>query len=126
MQKWALIFLVLTACGHNDMATAPAPTDITTAGNAAPPEKEDVVATTEAEIFQRINEERAGSGLPALTRHAPTDAVARAHSADMLARNYFDHANPEGQKAGDRLKEAGIAWSAYAENIAYSKNVSNP
>jgi len=44
-------------------------------------------------------------------------AVARAHSADMRDRGFFDHTNPSGQSPWDRATAAGITY-ARAENIA--------
>lgn len=43
--------------------------------------------------------------------------AARAHSADMAARNFFDHTNPSGQNPTDRARAAGYTGSA-GENIA--------
>jgi hypothetical protein len=43
--------------------------------------------------------------------------AARAHSADMAARNFFDHTNPSGQSPTDRARAAGYSGSA-GENIA--------
>lgn len=45
--------------------------------------------------------------------------VARAHSADMVARGFFAHTNPDGQTPFDRMHDAGIDYSRAAENIAY-------
>lgn len=43
--------------------------------------------------------------------------AARAHSADMAARNFFDHLNPDGQNPTQRAVAAGYSGSA-GENIA--------
>ena len=45
--------------------------------------------------------------------------TAVAHSQDMIDRNFFDHTNPDGLTAGDRITAAGYPWIAYAENIAW-------
>ena len=47
---------------------------------------------------------------------ASQPAVARAHSADMRDRGYFDHVDPEGLDPFDRAEQAGL--TALAENIA--------
>lgn len=44
-------------------------------------------------------------------------AAARAHSADMAARNFFDHTNPDGDSPTDRARDAGYGGTA-GENIA--------
>jgi hypothetical protein len=45
--------------------------------------------------------------------------VAAGHAADMLARDYFAHENPEGQRATDRAQAAGYPTSYVGENIAW-------
>lgn len=58
-------------------------------------------------------------GCPPLIWASDVAGVALAHSADMVDRGYFSHANPEGQSPFDRLTIAGISYSMAAENIAY-------
>jgi len=52
-----------------------------------------------------------------VTADAGLAQVARAHSADMRDRGFFDHTNPSGQSPWDRAEAAGISY-ARAENIA--------
>jgi uncharacterized protein YkwD len=60
------------------------------------------------------------AGCGPLLWHDGTAEVARAHSADMVARDFFAHQNPDGESPFDRLREAGIEWSGGAgENIAW-------
>ncbi len=49
--------------------------------------------------------------------------VARAHSADMISRGFFNHVNPDEQAPHDRVSRAGIPWESVAENIASSDDV---
>jgi uncharacterized protein YkwD len=49
--------------------------------------------------------------------------VARAHSADMLARGYFSHHSPEGKSAFDRLRAAKISFRLAGENLAFAPTV---
>lgn len=72
---------------------------------------------TEARIFVLMNEERSDEGLSTLSADTRLATLARAHSADMLARGYFDHDNPDGCSSSCRANEAGYAWSAIGENI---------
>ncbi|HEX7118185.1 MAG TPA: CAP domain-containing protein [Longimicrobiales bacterium] len=62
---------------------------------------------------------RRQAGCPPLVWDTRAAAVARAHSRDMLRRGYFSHETPEGRSAFDRMRAAGIRYSAAAENIAY-------
>ena len=45
-------------------------------------------------------------------------SVARAHSQDMIDRDYFDHDTPEGVTASQRIANAGYSAIAAGENIA--------
>lgn len=59
------------------------------------------------------NAARTSRGLRALCVHPALTKAARAHSRDMINRDYFGHGD-----AGQRLKRYGYRWRAYAENIA--------
>lgn len=52
-----------------------------------------------------------------LAMNAQLLAAARAHSADMQARNYFDHYDPDGVDPFQRMSAAGYRFSAAGENI---------
>lgn len=52
--------------------------------------------------------------------------VSAAHSADMLARGYFDHVSPDNTTPGQRATAAGYNWRSIAENIAYMGYFANP
>ena len=45
--------------------------------------------------------------------------ASRAHSVDMVARNYFDHTSPDGAGPDDRAAAAGYP-GVVGENIAYN------
>ena len=66
-----------------------------------------------------MNEHRVSEGCGALSWDVGVASVAQAHSVDMVARGYFSHTNPEGQSPGDRLREAGLSFTGWAENIAF-------
>ena len=68
--------------------------------------------------FHLTNGLRAINGVKKLEYCSTASEVARAHSADMGARNYFDHTNPDGLNSANRLTTAGIEWWACSENIA--------
>jgi len=54
-----------------------------------------------------------------LTMDPALRCAARKHSADMAARNFFDHTNPDGEVPWDRMAKAGYGgYSNAGENIA--------
>ena len=61
----------------------------------------------ESAVMASTNEERAKRGLKTLQWDDQLADIARSHSEDMAARNYFSHVNPEGQMATDRARESG-------------------
>jgi uncharacterized protein YkwD len=73
----------------------------------------------EDQVLALVNAERAAAGCGALAGDAGLAAVARAHSADMRDRGFFDHTNPDGLSPFDRAERAGL--SARVENIAYGQ-----
>jgi len=72
----------------------------------------------ERAIFQYTNEVRKKNGVPPLTWDNTLRDVARAHSADMLVRNYFAHDTPEGRSPHQRIQAACRSpLAASGENI---------
>ena len=83
-------------------------------------------ADLEASLHRGVNDARAAQHLIPLERRADLDAVALAHSQDMVTRHYFAHESPEGHNALDRLESAHVAgFSLAAENIGIT-NRSDP
>ncbi|MGI8951122.1 MAG: CvpA family protein [Chitinophagaceae bacterium] len=78
----------------------------------------------EAKMLQLVNDERTKRGLKPLVFDSALTEVARAHSADMLARGYFSHYTPEGKDPFDRMKEAGIKYTSAGENLALAPTLS--
>jgi uncharacterized protein YkwD len=60
------------------------------------------------------NQARKNRGLRALCVHPKLTRAARAHSAEMIRKDYFGHGN-----TGGRLKRYGYKWSTYGENIGW-------
>jgi uncharacterized protein YkwD len=85
---------------------------------SAPPQAaaEPADPSAEGQVLALVNTERAAAGCGALVGDDGLAAVARAHSADMRDRGYFDHVTPEGLDPFDRAERAG--QTARAENIA--------
>jgi len=82
---------------------------------AAPPQP---FPGPEGAVLALVNQERAKAGCKALTMDSRLTAAARGHSADMAAKNYFDHTSQDGTAFADRIKRAGYQWSTAGENIA--------
>ncbi len=81
-----------------------------------PAEKTQVQKIEEA-LHALINAERAKAGLSALSYDAELADMARLHSQDMLAQNYFDHTGLDGCSMSCRFKNIGYQYRAIGENI---------
>lgn len=90
-------------------------------------------ADLEKQMYELMNHDRlnpsnaseaGGHKLP-LHWNEQLAALAREHSRDMIRRGYFDHVDPDGKSAGDRLRAAGISWQSVGENIAMDTSVSD-
>ncbi len=115
--------------GGADSGMMPAPLDVPDTAHCA-----DVAdwapawAQLELDVLVIVNQVRSqgancgtkGAFGPAgpLTMDPALRCAARKHSADMAARNFFDHTNPDGQAPWDRMSAAGYMWSKAGENIA--------
>ena len=97
------------------------------AGQPAAPQGTGAAVGLEAEVLAEVNARRQRGavcgartfgGAPPLQAHAALAQAARAHSADMAARNYFSHDSADGRKLVDRLRAAGYRGTTYGENIA--------
>ncbi|WP_320772952.1 CAP domain-containing protein [Streptomyces sp. CRN 30] len=84
----------------------------------ARPRTPDGLARTAAEVVERTNRERSAAGLPPLVSDPFLTAAAQAHSADMVARDFYAHTSPDGGKPWDRALAAGSARGTIGENIA--------
>ncbi|MFD8030262.1 CAP domain-containing protein [Streptomyces sp. NPDC048231] len=76
------------------------------------------LARTTDEVLALTNAERAAAGLPPLAADRRLTAAAQAHSADMVARDFYAHTSPEGRGPLDRAAAAGSRHRAVGENIA--------
>ena len=94
---------------------APAPKPAPAPAPAAAPAD----SSTEGQVLALVNAERAAAGCGALSADSGLASVARAHSADMRDRGFFDHVNPDGLDPFERAERAGV--SARAENLAWGQ-----
>ena len=97
-------------------AAGSAPAEEAPAAAAAAPAAPPAAPGPEGQVLALVNQERAAAGCAPLAADAGLAAVARAHSADMRDRGFFDHVNLDGLDPFDRADRAGV--SARAENIA--------
>jgi uncharacterized protein YkwD len=74
----------------------------------------------ELDVVARTNAERIRAGCGPLRVDGRLAAAARAHSADMVNRSYFEHDSPDGNTPADRASAAGYADYG-GENIAYGQ-----
>jgi uncharacterized protein YkwD len=107
--------------GDGTGGTEPEPTakpTTTTPAPTRPPTGGAGMTSTESAVLDLVNDQRAKAGCRPLVANGTLVTVARAHSADMAARNYFSHDDPEGRSPFDRMRAAGYAGRTMGENIA--------
>lgn len=75
------------------------------------------VTTVHDELLRMLNETRAGAGLPALTIDSRAEAVAMAHSEDMVTHDFTGHQSPTTGSPADRVRTAGLHSGLVLENI---------
>ncbi len=71
-----------------------------------------------AEMFERVNLERAKVSVPPLTMNHLLNLSAQGHANDMYNRAYYSHESPEGSTVFDRVELTGYNPQLAAENIA--------
>ncbi len=96
--------------------TTPSSSGITIAGDPYPISP----AGLEQRVHELINQQRAIHNLPLLSRDPALSEIARDHSEDMAARNYFAHVDPDGETPTDRAADAGYnCRKEYASYYTY-------
>ncbi|MFI8189165.1 CAP domain-containing protein [Streptomyces sp. NPDC085946] len=78
----------------------------------------DGLARTAAEVVDLTNRRRVRAGLRPVAPDPHLTAAAQAHSADMVARDFYSHTSPDGGRPWDRAAAAGSARRSIGENIA--------
>jgi subtilisin family serine protease len=117
------LLLHVPDAGAGGNAPAPAPSTSTRTAGPAPAPTSSAPATSglspdEAAVLQLVNGRRADAGCAPLTQNGTLTSVARAHSADMAARGFFSHTNPDGLDPFQRVRAAGYDGRTMGENIA--------
>ena len=78
----------------------------------------------EKETFVRHNQIRRNHNLRTFCVHPKLQRAARAHSKDMIRRDYFSHDTKGGGSADQRVKKFGYNYRYFGENIAYGSGSS--
>jgi uncharacterized protein YkwD len=108
----AAVVLFLIMAVDADAAEAPCATAAVAATQSSP-------SAVGAAVRCLINRQRAAHRLPALQPSERLRAAAAAHSADMVARSFFDHVAPGGSTLTDRARRAGYSGRTLGEDIAW-------
>ncbi|RSM55710.1 hypothetical protein DMB66_36045 [Actinoplanes sp. ATCC 53533] len=74
--------------------------------------------SVQTQALNLVNENRRRGGCDNLTVDRRLIVAANRHAAEMARRGYFAHEDTRGERAGDRVQDAGYRWSRYGENIA--------
>ncbi|WP_297637657.1 CAP domain-containing protein [uncultured Clostridium sp.] len=85
----------------------------------------DITAQIQQLIFSKVNQERANAGIKPLAYSTSMQSFAIKKSKDMAVNNYFNHEDLNGNLESTYIKQAGINFSAWGENIAYVDSTSN-
>lgn len=86
---------------------------------------ENFMAQVEQLIYTKVNEQRANNGVNALSYNTTMQKYARIKSQDMGDNNYFDHKDLNGNLITVKMKNDGVNYSAWGENIAYISGISD-
>jgi uncharacterized protein YkwD len=104
-----LLFAVLGAS-----IVGPATTAATDTVDAA------TITAQESAMVGLLNADRTALGLVPVRIDSRLMAIARARSADMVAKSYFSHTQPDGRNVFDILTSSRIAWYSAGEIIAWN------
>ncbi|MEU8777549.1 sigma-70 family RNA polymerase sigma factor [Streptomyces sp. NPDC048606] len=107
-----------SASAATSSAPAPSPTPTRKASSRPPAPAPAPPSGIAGQVIALANSERAAAGCGPLKEDAQLRAAAQGHSADMAARDFFAHTNPDGADPGARTTASGYRWSTYGENIA--------
>jgi uncharacterized protein YkwD len=117
---YAFIFVTLAVTLSCNSRSLDAPGVPQKTQTSAPIQKQRLrIATTTMEklIHDRINQERSKRGLPTIRWDDALGRVARKHSKDMAARNYFSHTSPEGHDYSYRYEKNGYACGITVDGV---------
>lgn len=102
-------------------APSPTPTPTPTAaptGTSSPVASAGALNARAAGLYQAMNAERSGGGLPALRLNDGLSAIAEARARDMHEHSYFAHVSPTGESWLTLLNQSGLRAGSGGENLA--------
>ena len=73
---------------------------------------------SKTEVIRLTNNERTKQGLPPLKENSQLDVSAKVKAQDMLARQYFEHQSPTGERVADLVEKTGYKYVILGENLA--------
>ena len=88
-------------------------------GNDTINSEQSFMAEVERAIYNKVNEERAKAGVSSLTYNDVMQKYARIKSKDMGDNNYFSHEDLSGNLITTQMRNDGVSYKAWGENIAY-------
>ena len=95
----------------------PPPTSTPTATPTRTPEPPAGWSVSSCHVVELTNQEHANNGCSVmLAMNDKLHQAASSHSADMIARDFFSHTNPDGQGPSERLAEVGYNWWTWGEH----------
>jgi uncharacterized protein YkwD len=78
------------------------------------------LSAQEARMVSLLNADRTALGLVPVRVDDRLMAIARARSADMIAKHYFSHTQPDGKTVFTILNESHVTWFGAGEIIAWN------
>ena len=79
-----------------------------------------VISASESAMVAALNANRTARGLVKVQVDSRLMAIARARSADMVAKDYFSHTQPDGRNVFSILSGSGITWYGAGEILAWN------
>lgn len=79
--------------------------------------------TTETEVLEMINAERAAHGCQPLRVEERLTEAAERQSRQMVERHYFSHTAPDGSTPSRRVRDTGYVYQMVGENIEVNSDV---
>jgi uncharacterized protein YkwD len=115
-----LAVLAMSGCGGPPLAVAAKPDVDGCAGSWLRPTPANEVQVKAATLCL-LNAQRARTGAGPLREDARLDLSAKRHSLDMVARKFFEHANPEGVQPAERMIHTGYPPIFVGENLGWGE-----
>ncbi len=77
------------------------------------------ISVSQGQLLSATNSQRTQNGSATLQLNSTLSAAAQAKANDMIARNYWSHATPDGKEPWFFIDGAGYKYQKAGENLAY-------